>query len=181
MFGLDEQNAITFAPDGEPPGTAAVFASRAELAKVADAKGWSKADVTAVYNANAERVGEKPAKKLRNRPYGLDRIWDLAQRLNGETNGAVKVKTPKAAKPKAPKANKPRKPKGERKPRGASKRDEVVRLLRRENGASCEELQKATGWLPHSVRGFLSTLGSKHGVKIKAEKHETRGRVYKAV
>lgn len=37
-----------------------------------------------------------------------------------------------------------------------SKRDLVLKLLRSNNGTSIQQLQKATGWQPHSVRGFLS-------------------------
>lgn len=38
----------------------------------------------------------------------------------------------------------------------ASKQEQVLALLRRQNGASIEEIVEATGWQPHSVRGFLS-------------------------
>lgn len=37
-----------------------------------------------------------------------------------------------------------------------SKQDTVLQLLRRPSGASTAELEKATGWQAHSVRGFLS-------------------------
>ncbi len=37
-----------------------------------------------------------------------------------------------------------------------SKSDRVLALLTRPDGASLEELMKATGWQAHSVRGFLS-------------------------
>lgn len=40
---------------------------------------------------------------------------------------------------------------------GATKKSEVIlKLLRRKKGASIEEMQQATGWQAHSVRGFLS-------------------------
>jgi hypothetical protein len=32
--------------------------------------------------------------------------------------------------------------------------------------ASLTEIMIATGWLAHSVRGFISTAGKKHNVKI---------------
>jgi hypothetical protein len=35
-------------------------------------------------------------------------------------------------------------------------------------------------WQRHTVRGYISTLGSKHGYKINAEKTEKRGLVYRA-
>ncbi len=37
-----------------------------------------------------------------------------------------------------------------------SKNDLILRLLRRKRGAALAELQAATGWQAHSVRGFLS-------------------------
>ena len=37
-----------------------------------------------------------------------------------------------------------------------SKKDSVIRLLKRKSGANLDELCTATGWQPHSVRGFLS-------------------------
>jgi hypothetical protein len=37
-----------------------------------------------------------------------------------------------------------------------TKKEVCLSLLRRPGGASLEELKRATGWQPHSVRGFLS-------------------------
>ncbi len=37
-----------------------------------------------------------------------------------------------------------------------SKRDVLLKLLRSNNGATVVQMQKVTGWQPHSVRGFLS-------------------------
>ena len=37
-----------------------------------------------------------------------------------------------------------------------SKRDMMLKLLRSNKGATMAQMQKATGWQPHSVRGFLS-------------------------
>jgi predicted transcriptional regulator len=40
-----------------------------------------------------------------------------------------------------------------------SKKDTVMALLRRADGATAPEIMEATGWQRHSVRGFLSILG----------------------
>lgn len=37
-----------------------------------------------------------------------------------------------------------------------SKKSKILALLKRPGGASLQQLQKATGWQAHSVRGFLS-------------------------
>jgi hypothetical protein len=40
--------------------------------------------------------------------------------------------------------------------RHGSKTAKIIALLKRPGGAALEQLQKATGWQAHSVRGFLS-------------------------
>ena len=48
-----------------------------------------------------------------------------------------------------------------------TKTDKVIKLLRRKNGATIADIQKTTGWQPHSVRGFLSgTLKKRMGLAI---------------
>jgi hypothetical protein len=55
--------------------------------------------------------------------------------------------------------------------RPGSKTAKVLDLLKRTGGASLKELMKATGWQPHSVRGFLSgALGKKMGLKVSSAK-----------
>ncbi len=62
---------------------------------------------------------------------------------------------------------------------GASKASEVIRLLRRKSGASIAELQKATGWQPHSVRGFLSgTVKKRLGHDLRSKKLADGARRY---
>jgi hypothetical protein len=55
--------------------------------------------------------------------------------------------------------------------RAKSKADQVLELLRRKQGASLEEMQKATGWQSHSARGFLSgTVKKRLGLKLGTNK-----------
>jgi hypothetical protein len=55
-----------------------------------------------------------------------------------------------------------------------SKTAKILDLLKRPGGASAKELIKATGWLPHSVRGFLSgTVGKKMGLIVTSSKGAT--------
>jgi hypothetical protein len=51
------------------------------------------------------------------------------------------------------------KPKADR----VNKKSEVIAMMKRVKGATLPEIMKATGWQPHTVRGFVSILGSKGG------------------
>ena len=64
-------------------------------------------------------------------------------------------------------------------PRPGSKTAKILLLLRRPQGASLRDLLKATGWQPHSVRGFLSgTVAGKLGLRILSSKTESGERRY---
>jgi len=53
-------------------------------------------------------------------------------------------------------------------------------LLRRAEGTTISDLQKATGWQPHSVRGFLAgTINKMPGVTLTSEKREGQARRYR--
>lgn len=86
----------------------------------------------------------------------------------------VSTLPPKA--PKAPKATKaPPKPKKAPSakpaaPTGTSKSDMLMGMLQRPGGASSKDMEAATGWAPHSVRGFLGTL-RKRGVVVVSKKY----------
>jgi hypothetical protein len=73
-------------------------------------------------------------------------------------------------------------PKGAKKAVGArdgSKTAKVLDLLKRPGGVTAKELMKATGWQPHSVRGFLSgTIGKKMGLTVTSTKGEDGERTY---
>jgi hypothetical protein len=114
----------------------------------------------------AQSVGNaaaKPTKKARVAP----------RRAN------VAPKKPKAGKKASP-AKKA--PKGAKKAKGArdgSKAAKILDLLKRPGGATSKELQKASGWQPHSVRGFLSgTIGKKMGLTVISTKGEDGARTY---
>jgi len=49
----------------------------------------------------------------------------------------------------------------------------ITQLLSRARGASVDELTKATGWQPHSIRGFLSgELKKKRQLNIQSKQIE---------
>jgi hypothetical protein len=63
--------------------------------------------------------------------------------------------------------------------RQGSKTQQVLDLLKRPGGATTKELMKATGWQPHSMRGFLSgTVGKKMGLAVTSTKGEDGERSY---
>ena len=60
-----------------------------------------------------------------------------------------------------------------------SKQDAVIAMLRRPEGATVDEVVRATGWQRHTVRGIFSgTLKKKLGLSLASVKEE-RGRVYR--
>lgn len=60
-----------------------------------------------------------------------------------------------------------------------SKCDQVLQLLHRNKGASLAELQEATGWQAHSVRGFLSGIVKKRmGLHLSSDKPDHGERRY---
>ena len=60
-----------------------------------------------------------------------------------------------------------------------NKKAEVIALMKRAKGATQTEIMKATGWQKHTVRGFVSILGSKGGETIESSKSETGDRTYR--
>ena len=44
-------------------------------------------------------------------------------------------------------------------------------MKKRPKGVTLTEISEATGWLKHTVRGFVSILGSKGGLSIESAKN----------
>jgi len=60
-----------------------------------------------------------------------------------------------------------------------TKAEAIVALLNRKGGASLSELQNATGWQPHSIRGFLSgTVRKRMGLTLESSKSTDGERRY---
>ena len=103
----------------------------------------------------------------------------------GAHSAHVAKRKPKSAKKasaakKAPKATK--KAKGDKPAKRARKNSKttiLLDLLKRPGGATAKELMEATGWQPHSIRGFLSgTVGKKMGLAVVSIKGEDGERSY---
>ena len=104
--------------------------------------------------------------------------------------GKKKANAAKRARNVAPKKGKSGKkatpakktPKSAKKAAGAregSKTATILEMLNHPGGATGKELLKATGWQPHSLRGFISgTLGKKMGLTVVSAKGEDGERSY---
>ena len=119
---------------------------------------------TAAATAENAKPGKKAARAPRRAPVA-----------------AAKAKSGKKASPakKAPKGGKKDEVAKPQAARDGSKTAKILELLKRPGGVTAKELMKATGWLPHSVRGFLSgTLGKKMGLTVTSAKTEDGERAY---
>ncbi len=63
-------------------------------------------------------------------------------------------------------------------PEGQSKSALIVQMLSTAGGATSKELEAATGWAPHSVRGLLGTMRAK-GVNVVSTKIKGEPTIYR--
>jgi len=182
-FTIDSDNNITalLKAPADPTNT---FASEKDLAKLtAD---WPSARLMDCWNSFAGVApfdDLKPVRKFTDRKAAVARIWKAVTRLSPDVaQHAAHVALGKAKAKKAPAKGKRRdtaRPDA-KVAREGSKKAKVLVLLGRTDGATLAQLMKATGWQPHSVRGFLSgALGKKMGLKIESTKSDAGERVYR--
>jgi hypothetical protein len=64
-------------------------------------------------------------------------------------------------------------------PRHGTKAAKIIDLLRQPGGVTSKELQRASSWQPHSIRGFLSgTIRKKMGLTVSSVEGEDGERRY---
>ena len=157
------------------------FRSEQELGKISAS--WPISRLVEVWN---NLPGVKPVKKFTDRKTAVSRIWKAIQEREATVRAQAPHVAPEAAGTRKKARKAPKRPtarQGARKAaagRPDSKSAKILVLLERSQGASLKELVAATGWQPHSVRGFLSgQVGKKIGRKVKAaaEDGERRYRV----
>ena len=96
-----------------------------------------------------------PSATLRGAAIAVLAAWDDGEHGSADLAAAIeRLRSLLTAKPA-------REPGSARTPRQGTKQAAVLALLRRPEGASGPHLQEATGWAPHTVRGFLAGLGRK--------------------
>lgn len=61
---------------------------------------------------------------------------------------------------------------------GHTKTDMLVAMLKTPGGATSKEMEAATGWAPHSVRGLLGTL-RKRGIAVTSTKLPKEPTIYR--
>ena len=173
-FTIDNDNNIAAFAAGEPVEAGdgvQQFTSPTSLDKIILASDKPSDRLVEIWNsfAGVAPFDElKPVKKFTDRKTGVGRVWKAIQRLEP----APKKDEPKAEKkaPNEPKA-----------PREGTAKAKVIALISRKGGATLQEITEATGWMAHSVRGFLSTLAKKAGTEIMSTRRESdRARVYEA-
>jgi hypothetical protein len=105
-------------------------------------------------------------------------VLNASAQVAGASRGAkASSAKPARSNPKRKKATAARKTKS--KPTARTKHGTVLQLLSRKGGASIAELEKATGWQAHSVRGFLSGKVKKRmGLPLRSEPTEQGVRRY---
>ena len=95
-----------------------------------------------------------------------------------QKKGAPKAK--KSAKAAAPKKGaKPARAKKGTDAERTNKKVEVIAMMKRAKGATLAEIMETTGWQKHTVRGFVSILGSKGGERVESTKNAAGERTYR--
>jgi hypothetical protein len=117
----------------------------------------------------------QPATTAEAKPTKKPNVGKRARHLAPAKARSPKKATPAKKTPKSRTKAKVAKPVA----RAGSKTAKILDLLRRPGGVTAKQLMKATGWQPHSVRGFLAgTVGKKMGLVIKSVKGEHGERRY---
>jgi hypothetical protein len=65
-------------------------------------------------------------------------------------------------------SGRPRHPPARKGSRRQAPRTPPLRLLRRPEGATVAQIAEATGWQPHTVRGFFAGLKKRQGIAVGA-------------
>src|SRR3984957_3393319 len=182
-FTIDIENNIT-AHAALPAGAdeSQSFSTAKELVKLTAE--WPASRLVDTWNSFtgvAPFDALKPVKKFTNRKAAVTRIWQAIARLSPDTAEQAPDVAPakrQARKSPAKAAGRTRAQKGANEA-ATNKKAEVIAMMKRAKGATLAEIVEATGWQKHTVRGFVSILGSKGGQKIESSKNAAGERSYR--
>ena len=182
-FTIDTDNNIT-ALAGLPADAdqSQSFSNAKELAKLTAE--WPASRLVETWNSFAGVApfdDLKPVKKFTSRKAAVARIWEAVQRLSPDVAAQAEPVAPAKGKAKKSPAKAPRRAPAQK---GASesrsnKKAEVIAMMTRAKGTTLAEIVETTGWQKHTVRGFVSLLGSKGGLKIESAKNAAGERTYR--
>jgi len=103
-----------------------------------------------------------PRASLRDAAQRILDAWDDEANQRYDLTDAMDALREILAKP----ARSTREPGAPRKPREGTKQEQVLALLRREEGATIAQICEATGWQGHTVRGFFAGLKKRQGIEV---------------
>jgi hypothetical protein len=130
---------------------------------------WPSGRLVEIWN---QLPGVAAVRKFTDRKTAVARIWKAVQTLEPAV-------APPAAQKRATKARSGRKATAKTDAPKANKTATVLDLLRRDGGATLEDIMSATGWQAHSVRGFIGgVLGKRMGLTVESAKREDGKRTY---
>lgn len=110
-------------------------------------------------------------------PQGAPSEGEASETATPATTAPKAKKETKA--PTVPKAPKPARSEESTGPREGSKTARVVTMLKREGGATLEEIMAQMGWQKHTVRGFMAGTMKKAGYTVESFKSEAGARSYR--
>ncbi|HEY4361424.1 MAG TPA: DUF3489 domain-containing protein [Bryobacteraceae bacterium] len=182
-FTIDSENNIAaHAGSSANADNLEVFGTEKELAKLAT--DWPAARLVEVWNsfAGVTPFGDlKPVKKFTSRKAAVARICAAVQRLSPDAAAQARDVVPAKANAKKAASNSKRRDaarKGANAER-SNKKAQVIALMKRAKGATLAEIMESTGWQRHTVRGFVSILGSKGGERVDSSKNAAGERSYR--
>jgi len=141
--------------------------------------------------------GAPAVKRLRNRPYAIERIWAAMQGLEPKAVPPAELVSDNTEMPKTNKQSRSRARKAAAAPKTArltrkvssghreppkegTRQATVIAMLQRKSGLTIGELQDKFGWKSHTCRGLISTINAKGWASVTSETNKAGSRVYRA-
>lgn len=153
--------ASTGAPEAAPQDAPATSAGAAQAAPGAPDDA-TRAEDLALLDAALATPRPAPRASLREAAQRVLDAWDDEANQRYDLAEAMDALRTILAKPNRT----PRDPAAPRKPREGTKQEQVLALLRQPEGATVAQIAEATGWAPHTVRGFFAGLKKRQRIEV---------------